>query len=139
MWVTTACTSAPSAQARACSARAHLLASLDQLRSCQTAGRGAVCFDYTTTKASSLAADLDSARKGLVGLEAAVPLPQNTALRQLGGVGHIRSLEGDVRSLAASVRASAGARPPVELTSFESAVMQRTADMQRVAGAVTGC
>src|SRR5262249_4433436 len=106
MWVTTACTSAPSAQARACSARAHLLASLDQLRSCQTVGRGAVCFDYTTTRASSLAADLDSARKGLVGLEAAVPLPQNTALRQLGGVGHIRSLEGEVRALAASVRAS---------------------------------
>jgi len=124
----TACTSAPSAQARACTARSHLQTSLDQLRN----------FDYSTGKASDLAADLDSARKNLVGLEAAVHLPQNSALQQLGGVGRLRQLEGQVSSLRTSVQNSANSGSPA-LTTFEGAVRQRTTEMQQVVGAVTGC
>jgi hypothetical protein len=134
-----ACSSSPSAQARACTARAQLLASLDRLRSCQTEGKGAVCFDYGTGSASTLASNLDSARQGLVGLEAAVHLPQQTALQNLGGVGYLRFLEGEVRSLAGSIRASGNSRPPAQLSSFESIVKQRTTEMQQAAGAVTGC
>src|ERR1700739_344736 len=74
-----ACSSSPSAQARACRARSHLQTSLDQLRT----------FNYTSGRASDLAGDLDSARKGLVGLEAAVHLPQNSGLQALGGVGRL--------------------------------------------------
>jgi hypothetical protein len=120
-----ACSSSPSAQARACTARSHLQASLDQLRN----------FDYTNGTASALADDLDSARKGLIGIEAAVHLPQNTGLQQLGGVARIRQLEAEARSLASSVQA-AGTQ---KLDSFENAVRQRTTEMQQVAGAVTGC
>ena len=123
-----ACGSSPSAQARACTGRAHLQASLEQLRN----------FDYTSGSASALAADLDSARKGLVGIEAAVHLPQSTSLQQLGGVGRIRQLEGEVRSLGAAVQAS-GSGGSAQLASFENAVRQRTTEMSQIAGAVTGC
>jgi hypothetical protein len=121
----TACSSSPSAQARACKGRSNLQTSLEQLRA----------FNYSTGSASTLAADLDSARKGLVGIEAAVHLPQNTSLEQLGGVGRIRQLESEVRSLGAAVQSGGSA----QLASFENQVRQRTADMQQVAGAVTGC
>ena len=123
-----ACGSSPSAQSRACTGRSHLETSLEQLRN----------FDYTTGTASALAADLDSARKGLVGIEAAVHLPQNTGLQQLGGVGRIRQLESEVRSLGAAVQAS-GSGGSAQLASFENAVRQRTTEMQQLAGAVTGC
>jgi hypothetical protein len=122
-----ACGSSPSAQARACTGRTQLQTSLDQLRT----------FDYTNGSASALAADLDSARKGLIGIESAVHLPQNTTLQQLGGVGRIRQLESEARSLAAAVKASEGT--PAQLASFENAVRQRTTEMQQIAGAVTGC
>ena len=78
---------------------------------------------------------LDSARKGLVGIEAAVPLQQNAGLRQLGGVGRIRQLEGEARTLATQVQ-SGGAS---QLASFENAVRQRTTEMQQIVGAVNGC
>jgi hypothetical protein len=123
--VVAACSSAPSAQARACTGRSDLQTSLEQIRS----------FDYANGSASTLAANLDSARGGLVGIEAAVPLPQNAALRQLGGVGRIRQLEGEVLALSAQVRSGGAA----QLASFENAVRQRTTDMQQIAGAVNGC
>jgi hypothetical protein len=122
------CGSSPSAQARACTGRSHLETSLDQLRA----------FDYTSGSASALAADLDSARKGLIGIESAVHLPQSTSLQQLGGVGRIRQLESEVRSLAAAVQAS-GSGGSAQLASFENSVRQRTTEMQQIAGAVTGC
>jgi len=124
-----ACGSSPSAQARACTGKAHLQTSLDQLRN----------FDYATGSASALAADLDSARKGLVGVEAAVHLPQNTGLQQLGGVGRIRQLENEMRTLGAAVKASGTSGGSPQLASFENAVRQRTTEMQQIAGAVTGC
>ena len=120
-----ACSSAPSAQARSCSARSHLESSLDQIRS----------FDYTHGGPSTLSGYLDSTRKGLVGIEAAVPLQQNAGLRQLGGVGRIRQLEGEARTLATQVQ-SGGAS---QLASFENAVRQRTTEMQQIVGAVNGC
>jgi hypothetical protein len=120
-----ACSSSPSAQARACSARSHLESSLDQIRS----------FDYTHGSPSTLAGYLDSTRKGLVGIEAAVPLQQNAGLRQLGGVGRIRQLEGEARTLATQVQ-NGGAS---QLASFENAVRQRTTEMQQIVGAVNGC
>jgi hypothetical protein len=124
-----ACASSPSAQARACSARSHLQTSVGQLRA----------FDYTSGSASDLAADLDSARKGLVGLEAAAHVPQNSGLQTLGGVGRIRQLEAEVRSLASQVQGSGGNGGSAQLASFENAVRQRTAEISQVAGAVTGC
>jgi hypothetical protein len=120
-----ACSSAPSAQTRACSARADLHSSLDQIRN----------FDYAHGSASTLAANLDSARRGLVGIEAAVPLRQNAGLQQLGGVGRIRQLEGEVRTLSAQVQSGGAA----QLASFENAVRQRTTEMQQLVGAVNGC
>ncbi len=128
MFTVASCASAPSAQARACSARSHLQTSLDQLRA----------FDYSTGRASDLAADLDSARKGLVGIEAAVHLPQNSALQQLGGVGRIRQLESELRSLGSQVQTSASSGSPPVAT-FENQVRQRTTEMQQITGAVTGC
>jgi hypothetical protein len=120
-----ACSSSPSAQARACSARSHLESSLDQIRS----------FDYTHGSPSTLAGYLDSTRRGLVGIEAAVPLQQNAGLRQLGGVGRIRQLEGEARTLATQVQ-NGGAS---QLASFENAVRQRTTEMQQIVGSVNGC
>jgi hypothetical protein len=120
-----ACSSAPSAQSRACTGRSNLETSLAQLRS----------FDYAKGTASALAGHLDSARQGLVGIEAAAALPQNSSLRQLGGLSRIRQLEAEMRTLAASVRS--GGNP--QLPSFENTVRQRTADMQQVVGAVNGC
>ncbi len=120
-----ACSSAPSAQSRACSARSNLQTSVGQLRN----------FDYVNGIAAALAEHLDSARQGLVGIEAAVPLPQNSALRQLGGLSRIRQLEAEMRTLAANVRSGGNA----QVSSVENAVRQRAAEMQQVAGAVAGC
>jgi hypothetical protein len=123
VWSAAACSSAPSAQARACTARSHLETSLDQLRN----------FDYTNGTGAELAADLDSARQGLVGLEAAVHLPHNTTLQQLGGVGRIRQLEAELRALSSSVHGSPN------VSTYENAVRQRTTEMQQIVGAVSGC
>jgi hypothetical protein len=124
-----ACSSGPTTQARVCQARSDLQNTVGQVRN----------FDYGTQTASELTALLNSMRSDLKKLEAAAHLPQNSALGQLGGVGRIRQLEGQIGAIAQAVEQSGHSRQRVDLASFENEVRQRTAEAQQIAGAVAGC
>jgi hypothetical protein len=121
--------SSPTKQARACGAKTQLQRSLDEIRG----------FDYTTQHASELTTALDSLQRGLKTAEVAVPLPQNTRLRQFGGVGRLRMLSGQINSLAQNVHSSGSAGQPGNLTAFEGTVMQRAAEVQQITDAIGGC
>jgi hypothetical protein len=121
---TAGCSSSPSTQARACAARAQLLSGVDELRS----------FDYSTGSASGLAAILNQLRSGLKAVEGAVHLPQNTALDDLGGVGHIRQLSSKIGQVVTELNSRS-----VDVAALQDEVTLRRGQVEHVADAVTGC
>ena len=132
----TACTSSPSTQARACTSKAKMQTSLDDLRQAAVSNGS---FEITKANAAHVADLLDSMRHGLTTVEGAVHLPNGTSLQQLGGVGYLRQLEGNLNALAQSLRGSGSNGRPVNYSSLNSQVMQRAAQVQRVTDAVNGC
>jgi hypothetical protein len=125
----TACSSGPSTQARACTSKAQMQASLDELRQ----------VDFTNQNAAHVADLLDSLRHGLTTVEGAVHLPNGTSLQQLGGVGYLRQLESNLNALAQSLRGPGRNGQPVDVSTLEPQVTQRAAQVQRVTDAVAGC
>jgi hypothetical protein len=125
----TACTSGPSTQARACTSKAQMQSSLDELRE----------VDVTNQNAAHLADLLDSLRHRLTTVEGAVHLPNGTSLQQLGGVGYLRQLESNLNALAQTLRSSGSNGQRVDVSTLEPQIMQRAAQVQRVTDAVAGC
>jgi hypothetical protein len=131
-----ACSSGPSTQARACTSKTQMQASLDELRQVAVSNGS---FNVTNANAAHVADLLDSMRNELTSVEGAVHLPNGTALQQLGGVGYLRQLESNLNALAQSLRGSGSNRQPVNVSTLESEVMQRAAQVQRVTDAIAGC
>jgi hypothetical protein len=111
-------------------------ASLDELRRVAVSNGS---FQITNANAAHVADSLDSMRQGLTKVEGAVHLPNGTSLQQLGGVGYLRQLESNLNALARSLRGSGSNGQPVNVSTLDSQVMQRAAQVQRVTDAVAGC
>lgn len=121
--------SSPSATARACNAKTQLEASLSELRN----------FDYSNPDAAKLAGILDSMASELKKAEAAVPLPQNTRLRDLGGVGYLRQLDRDLTQSAQQLHNAHAQNQTIVVFQLRPTVTQQGGQVQRVADGITGC
>ena len=127
LWL--AACSSPSSTARACSAKTQMEASLNQLRS----------FDFTNPNAASLAGILDSMAHQLTSAEAAVPLPQNAPLRDLGGVGYLRQLNRELTQSADQLRAAHAGGQQIVVFQLRPTITTQAGQVQRVADGITGC
>jgi hypothetical protein len=123
------CSSGPSSQARACSAKTQIQGALNDLRS----------FDYTNPNATKLADIVDSMSHPLKNVEGAVHLPQSTRLNQLGGVGHLRQLENELNQSAQQLRNAPASNQEREVFTVRSTLTTQAAQVQQVADAITGC
>jgi hypothetical protein len=111
-------------------------ASLDQLRQAAVSNGS---FEITKANAAHVADLLDSMRQELTKVEGAVHLPNGTGLQQLGGVGYLRQLESNLNALARSLRGSGSNGQTADPSALQGQVMQRAAQVQRVADTVAGC
>jgi hypothetical protein len=96
-------------------------------------------FDYTNPNAAELAGILDSMANQLIHAEAAVPLPQNSRLRDLGGVTYLRQLNRDLTQSAQQLRNAHQANQQVVVFQLRPTIVTQGGQVQRVADAITGC
>jgi hypothetical protein len=125
----TAGCSSPSMQARACSTKTQMQASLDELRA----------TELTDQNASHMAVVLTSLRHGLKTVEGAVHLPQQTRLQQLGGVGRLRQLESNIDGLVQALNGSGAHGQSLAVPTLQGEITERAAEVQQITDAIVGC
>jgi hypothetical protein len=96
-------------------------------------------FDFSNPSAAKLADILDSMASQLKPAEAAVPLPQNTRLRELGGVGYLRQLNRELTQSARQLRSAHAGGQQVVVFELRPTITGQAGQVQRVADAITGC
>lgn len=119
----------PSATARACGAKAKLDASV-------SAWRG---FNFTNPSAPKLADAVSSMASPLKAAEAGVPLPQNSRLRQLGGVSYLRQLNRELQQTAQQLRSAPQSGQEQLVFDLRPTITTQAGQVQQVADGITGC
>jgi hypothetical protein len=104
-------------------------ASLNDLRS----------FDFSDPNAAKMADILGSMANQVDRAEAAVPLPQNARLRDLGGVGYLRQLNRDLTQSEQQLRTAHAAGQQIVVFQLRPTITTQGGQVQRVSDAITGC
>jgi hypothetical protein len=96
-------------------------------------------FDYTNPNAAQLADILDSMATQVTHAEAGVALPQNTRLRNLGGVQYLRQLNRNLSQSAQQLRTAHQANQPIVVFQLRPTIVTQGGQVQQVADAIAGC